>query len=403
MIKALIIFAVWLLAFVNFGTAQTFNDTQTLRSDLLTGYVTSLRPGENQSVALTVSVELTMVLLKDFDEVTSSFTFVGYLTVTWTDHRLKWSPTNYGELSNLALMQSEIWVPPFLVYNPTEKYTLVGFSTDRVRIAANGSVLWQPPDVFHFICEADVTFFPFDKQTCTITLRTCGYMSTDLNIVQAHDTIQTPDIRENGIWKITSSSTSVSTNMGVEFVHFSMTITRRSAFYVVNFMLPMLAMLVLQLFAFVLPAESGERIGYSITVLLAVSVFLSIVTDFLPTTVIPNIPFICYKLLADFLICTLVMIAAIVNMRCFLKEDEEMSEVTKAFARRVNGKIYKASNVVNVAEETLNKSNNEKLQFNRSDVTWKDVSRALDKICLWVFTIMLLVENTTCFFVLMFA
>ena len=41
-------------------------------------------------------------------------------------------------------MQGEIWEPLSLIY------ILVSVSTDRVWIAENGSVVLQPPDVFHF-------------------------------------------------------------------------------------------------------------------------------------------------------------------------------------------------------------------------------------------------------------
>ena len=293
----------WVLALIHLASTQTFNNTKSLRSDLLSEYVTTLRPGSDQSVALNVSVGLNMVLLKEYNEVTSSFTFVGYMTVMWTDHRLVWTPTLNGNLTTAVLIQTEIWVPPFLVYNPTETYSLIGFNQDRVRISSDGSVLWMPPEVFHFICEADVTYFPFDRQSCTLGLRLCGHQTTDVNIQHLHDAIQFVTFEQNGIWKITSSSTSIKTMMNFQFVQFSVSMVRRSAFYVVNLLLPMLAMLVLQIFVFVLPAESGERIGYSITVLLATSVFLSMVCAFLPTTVIPSIPIISFKLLVEFIIC----------------------------------------------------------------------------------------------------
>ena len=101
------------LSLIHLGSTQTFANSQSLRSDLLTGYVTSLRPGSDQSVALNVSVALNMVLLKEFDEVTSSFTFVGYMTVMWTDHRFVWTAASYGNLGDRGFHSERNLGPAF--------------------------------------------------------------------------------------------------------------------------------------------------------------------------------------------------------------------------------------------------------------------------------------------------
>ena len=171
-----------------------------------------------------------------------------------------------------------------------------------------------------------------------------------------------------------------------------------------NLLLPMLAMLVLQIFVFVLPAESGERIGYSITVLLAISVFLSVVSEFLPTTVIPSIPIMCYKLLVDFFICCLIMVFSIIGMRYFLAdEEEEIPEFTKRFCRRVNGFCCgkKNSNVIYVADAESDVKKEIK-PVDEPDITWKDVSKAIDRCCVWIFSGILMMENMIFLGVLMF-
>jgi hypothetical protein len=58
-------------------------------------------------------------------------------------------------------------------------------------------------------------------------------------------------------------------------------------------------MCILNIFVFLLPADSGERVGYAITVLLAIAVFLTISSDSLPATSNPRISnsfsTICWK------------------------------------------------------------------------------------------------------------
>ncbi|KAK3101434.1 hypothetical protein FSP39_003556 [Pinctada imbricata] len=382
-----------------------FSTVEKLRSDLLTGYEPSLRPGTDQSIPLNISVGLSMTLLREFDEVTSSFSMIGYLNVKWIDHRLQWISSNYEGLTKMVLLQSDVWVPPILLVNPSHSFDLLGFSTDRVQVMQDGSVNWLPPDLFQFICEADVTHFPFDEQTCAMALRACGYSISDLNMQHASDRVsEASTLTENGIWEIIESSSSSYIDMDAQVMRFSIIIRRRPGFYIVNLVLPIMAMLVLQLFVFLLPVESGERIGYSITILLAISVFFSIITDFIPETVIPNLPIICYKLIVDFFLCTLITILAIMSLRC---HNEEESKKIPLVLVLLTKKLRSLKNDTNRVEDI--KQYDDSSKTTKDDVwdceqslTWKEVSLTIDKLSLYVFSVILFFENIVFLGILMF-
>ena len=57
---------------------------------------------------------------------------------------------------------------------------------------------------------------------------------------------------------------------------------RRPGFFIVNIVMPVVLLSALNIMVFLIPVDSGEKISYGITVLLALSVFLSIVADMLP-------------------------------------------------------------------------------------------------------------------------
>ena len=50
----------------------------------------------------------------------------------------------------------------------------------------------------------------------------------------------------------------------------------------VNMVLPVIILAVLGAFVFVLPVESGEKIGFALTILLSMSVVMTIVSDNIP-------------------------------------------------------------------------------------------------------------------------
>ena len=59
---------------------------------------------------------------------------------------------------------------------------------------------------------------------------------------------------------------------------------RRSALYVVNFMLPVLFFLGLDLASFLISDSGGEKLGFKVTVLLSVTVMQLILSEILPST-----------------------------------------------------------------------------------------------------------------------
>lgn len=65
-------------------------------------------------------------------------------------------------------------------------------------------------------------------------------------------------------------------------IHLSFIIRRKPLHFLVFSMVPCMLIRVLILVSFFIPAESGERIGFSCTILLSVSAYLLIVTEALP-------------------------------------------------------------------------------------------------------------------------
>ncbi|RUS77450.1 hypothetical protein EGW08_014788, partial [Elysia chlorotica] len=108
--------------------------------------------------------------------------------------------------------------------------------TIPLRVMSDGTVTWMPPGILSMSCEMDSTYFPFDRQTCTLV------------------------------------------------VTFSVTAKRRSTFHWINIIIPILINSFLCCFVFLLPADSGEKMGYSLTCLLAFVVLLTLLAADMPTS-----------------------------------------------------------------------------------------------------------------------
>ena len=121
---------------------------------------------------------------------------------------------------------------------------------------------------------------------------------------------------ENGAWEIVD--TSVITTKHV--IEISFRIKRRPDVFLVNILLPIGALETLNLLVFLLPVESGERVGYSITLMLALSVFLTLTVERLPKTSYPKLPLLDVKLVLDMLISCFVILFTIVGLKLYHKK-----------------------------------------------------------------------------------
>lgn len=72
---------------------------------------------------------------------------------------------------------------------------------------------------------------------------------------------------------------------------------RRSSYFVLTIFMPVIMLLLLNSVVFLLPTDSGERVGYSITCLLALAVFLTLTADNLPRTSDPLSVLACFLML----------------------------------------------------------------------------------------------------------
>lgn len=158
------------------------------------------------------------------------------------------------------------------------------------RLDYDGLVEWSPGDVFRTHCIVDITFYPFDTQTCTIMMGTWMYDVNEVDVVPLGN-ISLADYDESGEWDVMSTA-SKRTEQSFEccpgestvIVNFSMTLGRRKTFYILTVIIPVLLFSFLNVVDFILPPESGEKMSLSVTVFLSFAFFMSILNESMPRT-----------------------------------------------------------------------------------------------------------------------
>jgi hypothetical protein len=171
-------------------------------------------------------------------------------------------------------------------------------------------------------------------------------------------------------------------------------------YYIAGLLLPICLMNFLQILVFLLPVESGERMGFSITVLLAVAVFLTIIQDKLPEASEPNVSYLTYKLLVDMLFGCAMVIAVVIGMNFYHKSEEnEISTELKSFThvmmmcckcKTSSSSTEKYSDCKKAPAECDHDFVNSDIRYK---ITWNDVGLAFDKLFSILFLVLLISSN----------
>jgi len=96
---------------------------------------------------------------------------------------------------------------------------------------------------------------------------------------------------------------------------------------------PITLLFMLQVLVFLLPAESGERVGYTVTILLAISMFLTLIAGELPRVSEP-FPAVCFYLMVVLGLSSAMTVVVIFNLSLYYKQGA-VPECLASFTRVV--------------------------------------------------------------------
>ncbi|CAN2388272.1 This is one of the several different receptors for 5- hydroxytryptamine (serotonin), partial [Pristimantis euphronides] len=145
-------------------------------------------------------------------------------------------------------------------------------------------------------CNFDIYYFPFDVHNCSLTFTSWIHTTKDINVFfwkHESEKSYSNDRTNIGEWDVISISPSFKVIDYASDVFgettFYIKIRRKPLFYTMSLILPSMLLMIMNMAAFYLPPESGERTSFKITLLLGYSVFLLIVSDLAPPTGTPLI------------------------------------------------------------------------------------------------------------------
>lgn len=372
-------------------------------------YNKEIRPGENHSNPVHVMVEFELLQIREFKELEGSLTTTVMLMIYWNDNRITWDPSNYNGIERLYVRQKFVWLPEIYLSNSQSGITRIRSNDQNIIYDHSGKATWGSLNTFDSSCDANTINYPFDRQSCHFFF--VPYINDNREVVfkTKNPVVRFGEINRNGEWTVSSmngSSTRYRTT--VSFLYYNISFFREAKFIVVTMLAPVCFLGLLNIFIFVIPAVSGERIGFGVTILLAVGVYLSILSDNLPKSSKPDAAKICYKLANDIAMAGAIMFCTIVSLVFYHKdENSKVSDKVAACVRfgwkcwSCKDKLYQPkpsskhgdNGTMDAPENNGKVSSEESNQRFDNVVLWRDFAFMLDVVFIIVFSLWFVLSN----------
>uniref|UniRef100_A0A668V607 Uncharacterized protein n=1 Tax=Oreochromis aureus TaxID=47969 RepID=A0A668V607_OREAU len=288
-----------------------------LLQNLFANYNKLSRPVRNTTDTVLVHFGLSIAQLIDVDEKNQMMTTNVWVKQEWNDYKLRWNPEDYENVTSIRIPSEIIWRPDIVLYNNADGDFAVTHFT-KAHLFYDGQIKWMPPAIYKSSCSIDVTFFPFDQQSCKMKFGSWTYDRAKIDLISMASDVDQMDYWESGEWvivnavgKYNTKKYECCTEIYADITYYFI-IRRLPLFYTINLIIPCLLISCLTVLVFYLPSQCGEKITLCISVLLSLTVFLLLITEIIPSTslVIP--------LIGEYLLFTMVFVTLSIIITVFV-------------------------------------------------------------------------------------
>ncbi|XP_059181173.1 5-hydroxytryptamine receptor 3A-like [Centropristis striata] len=288
------------------------------------------RPVKNYKRSTRVSLEVLLYAILDVVEKDQKFIPYVWTVMRWHNEYISWDPNQFCGIDNVSLPMEVLWKPDLTIEEMTEKDKAP--PSPYLTINSKGDVEIQNDQVLVSTCRMHIYKFPFDIQSCNLSFKSVIHTARDIRLQPSDNSSEATEwsrevMRTQYEWlfiNMTVTTNNASDMVGQDIVVYTITMKRRSLLYIVNFLVPVLFFLCLDLASFLISDSGGEKLSFKVTVLLAVTVLQLILNEILPSSS-NRIPLIALYCIGIFALMLLSLLETIVVMH-LMKKDSASQE-----------------------------------------------------------------------------
>ena len=289
------------------------------------GYSTvDFPPLHDFSKAMEVDVGIYLYALNGFDEVAGNIELVAGLDMSWQDEMSVIQSIQFTvqDRREFLIPYDKIWTPKLVLVNAIGDTSEVGALSYICRYnMMTHRVTWKPRIVISGSCTPDVTYYPFDTQQCNFIYTPWGFKADEVRLLSKFSEWNLDEYGLSGEWDIATTTTKNYTQKDQSYIEFTISIVRKPLYFAFNILIPVLVLCLLNSTVFLLPAESGERVGFSVTCFLSFMVLLNMIMDIMPRSSSP-ISLLCFYLVVMLANSGAMTLFTILLMRVYHKPEK---------------------------------------------------------------------------------
>ncbi|XP_029954726.1 5-hydroxytryptamine receptor 3A-like [Salarias fasciatus] len=288
------------------------------------------RPVKNHKKTTEVRVELLLQAILDVVKTEQQFVPYVRMELKWQNDYIEWDRDDFCNIDHVTLPAEMLWKPDLTIVEASEIDNTL--QSSRITIFYQGTVRLVNFQVLTTTCKMKVYKFPFDIQMCTLTLRSQTHDAEEMKLIPMIDTDEANDLSRMLMkiqyeWLFISISVTNATDelTGMDDVTYTIFMKRRAVLYIINFLLPVLLFLALDLASFLISDTGGEKLSFKVTLMLAITVMQLILHEFLPASS-NKIPLIAVYYIGIFALMMLSLLEAIVVANLLEKDSSSPLE-----------------------------------------------------------------------------
>lgn len=247
---------------------------------------------------------------------------------------MQWLESDFGGVDRINVDSKEIWTPWMEQISDADGDYM--FSTIWLNSDGNTSMVLVGKFVGY--CDVDLLYFPLDEQVCGFVFISPRNNAAELNFSLIKDSVEITSMVKHGEWNIFESNAyrilynEPDIDLEVVGLKFDLNLRRRPQFVLIHTTAPLALIALLNMITFVVPILSGERISFSVSILLALIFFTSNIVDNIPHSS-ARIPLLSMASAAITVLCTMNVIISVIFSRVAATKFKPVSGCLKAFVR----------------------------------------------------------------------